>query len=35
MIDERGRGGVVVRHVNANNRFGESMPDYDDVKVKH
>lgn len=32
MIDERGvRSGVVVRHVN--NRFGESLPDYDDVKV--
>lgn len=32
MIDDR--NSVAVRHVNINNRFGESVPDYEDVKVK-
>lgn len=34
MIDDRGRGGgVIVRHGSSGGRFGESVPDYDDVKV--
>ncbi|XP_055546069.1 uncharacterized protein LOC129730620 isoform X2 [Wyeomyia smithii] len=33
MIDDRGRGGgVIVRHGSSGGRFGESVPDYDDVK---
>lgn len=33
MIDER--NSVTVRHVHINNnRFSESVPDYDDVKVR-
>ncbi|KFB42425.1 AGAP010096-PA-like protein [Anopheles sinensis] len=33
MIDDRGRAGsVVVRHGSNGGRFGESVPDYDDVK---
>lgn len=31
MIDDRNN--VQVRHVNVNNRFSESVPDYEDVKV--
>ena len=31
MIDDR--NSVQVRHVNVNNRFSESVPDYEDVKV--
>lgn len=33
MIDER--NSVTVRHVHINNRFSESVPDYDDVKVRY
>ncbi|XP_055592799.1 uncharacterized protein LOC129744346 isoform X2 [Uranotaenia lowii] len=33
MIDDRGRGGgIIVRHGSSGGRFGESIPDYDDVK---
>lgn len=38
MIDDRNGGrspGVIVRHVNVNNRYGESIPDYEDVKVRN
>lgn len=34
MIDERNRGGIIVRHVGSEgNGFGDSQPDYDDLKV--
>lgn len=34
MIDDRGRAGsIIVRHGSNGGRFGESVPDYDDVKV--
>jgi hypothetical protein len=32
MIDDR--NSVTVRHVHINNRFSESVPDYEDVKVR-
>ncbi|XP_058059014.1 uncharacterized protein LOC131209879 [Anopheles bellator] len=33
MIDDRGRAGsIIVRHGSSGGRFGESVPDYDDVK---
>lgn len=34
MIDERNRGGAIVRHSGGfGGRLGESLPDYEDVKV--
>lgn len=34
MIDEKTHGGMIVlRHGNQGNRMGDSMPDYDNVKV--
>lgn len=35
MIDERNRNGVVVRHIGSGGigGFGDSQPDYDELKV--
>lgn len=32
MIDERSRGGVIIKHSGMGGRLGESVPDYEDSK---